>query len=156
MCRIMRQSELTWELKRDHRTLQALLDRIGSAGAGSPEQERLVRHAAAELERHAVAERRFLLPTVRYEVRGGDALAGQLEAEYPDVLWALEPAESASSRGPGFDGQVQRLSAAFGRHVRLCEHQLFPRLCRVCPESELTRLGTEFHRHAHRHHADIA
>ncbi|MGV4925876.1 hemerythrin domain-containing protein [Streptomyces sp. BHT-5-2] len=156
MSHTMHQSELTWELKRDHRTIQALLDRICSAGAGSLEQERLVRHTAAEFERHAVAERRFLLPMVRCGMRGGDALAGRLEAGYPDVLGALDQATSASFRDPGFEGKVQDLTAAFDRHVRLCERELFPRVCRTCPETELTRLGSEFHRHAHRHHADIA
>ncbi|MYT33712.1 MULTISPECIES: hemerythrin domain-containing protein [unclassified Streptomyces] len=156
MSHTMHQSDLTWELKRDHRTIQALLDRICSAGA-SLDQEQCVRHAADELERHAVAERRFLLPVVRCEMRDGDVLAGRLEAEYPDVLGALDgAAASAALRDTAVEGRIQGLTAAFDRHVRLCEREVFPRVCRICSEAELARLGAEFHRHAHRHHADIA
>ncbi|MFK0297156.1 hemerythrin domain-containing protein [Streptomyces sp. NPDC090442] len=150
------QSELTWELKRDHRTIQSLLDRIRGAGAGSVEQERLVWHAAAECARHAVAERRFLLPLVRCEMRGGDVLAGRLAAEYPDVAGVLDRVASDSFRDAGFGAGLADLAAAFDRHVRFCEGQLFPRVCRTCSAVELARLGAEFHRHAQRHHADIA
>ncbi|ANZ13876.1 hemerythrin HHE cation binding domain-containing protein [Streptomyces noursei ATCC 11455] len=154
MTHTMHPSDLTGELKHDHRAIQTVFDRIDCAAEA--DRERLVCHAAAEFERHAVAERRFLLPVVRCEMRGGDVLAGRVEDEYAEVMRALYPAVSASVRDAGFDERVQALASAFKRHVWYCESWLFPEVCRVCSAGELARLGEDFRRHAHRHQADIA
>ncbi|WP_369382827.1 hemerythrin domain-containing protein [Streptomyces sp. cg36] len=149
-------TDLTMELADDHRAILAIFDRIHSTPLEDPARERLLRHAAGELERHAIAERRFLLPVLRRRLTEGEDMARAEAEEHERLTGMVNALGSASVARPGFDAQLRALELEVKRHIRHDEHSLFPLLRQACPHEDLHMLGSAFREHATRHHADVA
>ncbi|MEV6927708.1 hemerythrin domain-containing protein [Dactylosporangium sp. NPDC051485] len=111
----------------EHRRLESLFADVETART-SDGREAALGAALAALERHSLAEERFLHPALREYLPAGPEIA------------AYEDAEHASFRRQAGDRAAGLFDAA-RQHMQEEETELFPRLAQACPARELRRLG---------------
>jgi hypothetical protein len=140
-------------LGRDHnqvKYLQEQLQAIPAAKDGGTEQDQqrrvsIVDMIRVRLSQHETAEEEYFWPTVRADVPGGDELADRaLEQEQhgKDLLQALDGLSGGEER---FDGLVEELISALGKHVAF-EDYVFLRARDAVDGEKLTELGRKYAR----------
>ncbi|WP_369382852.1 hemerythrin domain-containing protein [Streptomyces sp. cg36] len=149
-----RHGDLPTELTQDHQCILEIFEEIRRTPTDSRHHERLLRHAAAELERHAIAERRFLLPAL-HGLPHGDELAHEEADEHTQLMVLLDAVTTVTPDRPGFDARLRALELGVRRHAWRDEHALFPMLRQICANGDLDRLGSVFREHRVRYPARL-
>jgi hypothetical protein len=131
-------------LSGDHRTVEDLLRRLESGGAG-PDATRksLVDALALELTWHTHAAQRYLLPLTRRVLADGDALADQHTAEHLTVEHMVRDLEVKDPSDARFEPLLAQLVAAAHGHIEHEEQITFVELSRECDRGELLAVGAE-------------
>jgi len=125
----------------DHHTLAVLYEQLAADDPAAPERRPLVDVLVAVLSRHLSAEEQYLYPTVRAVLPDGAHLADQELTEDGAILRTLKQLERTAPEDPAYPTFVDAIGAQVRRHDQRAAREIFPRLCEVCTEAELIRLG---------------
>ncbi len=140
--------DLTMVLTRQHNQVRALLQQLqalpGHKTGGTAEdlaaRKSIVGMITVRLDRHEMAEERYLWPAVRKAIEDGDDLADQALSQEREGTQTLARLGTLEPDTDEFDEGVERLVAQLRKHVAY-EGQVFTRLREAVPDSERERLG---------------
>jgi hemerythrin superfamily protein len=127
----------------DHRAVEELFTELQSPTVDASRRAELRDRVIAELVRHSAAEERYLYPTARAALPGGDALADREQAEHAAAEPVIRALASVAPGDPRFDRLLAQLVTDIRGHVAEEETDLFPRLRIVCSDGELVALGEQ-------------
>ena len=131
-------------LSGDHRTVEDLLRRLESGGAGPHvKRKSLVDALARELTWHTHAAQRYLRPLTRRVRPDGDILADQHTAEHLTVEHMVRDLEAKDPSDARFEPLLAQLVAAAHGHIEHEEQITFVELSRECDRGELLAVGEE-------------
>jgi iron-sulfur cluster repair protein YtfE (RIC family) len=122
-------------LKQNHREVEQLF-----TGFESGQQSSTADKICAELEVHTAAEERFVYPSLREGVSGGDQLADEAEREHAEAKQLIGRVKQTSD--PERLGEVvAELKRAIEHHVQEEEGNVFPKMESDLPSTELDVIG---------------
>ncbi|GAA4991619.1 hemerythrin domain-containing protein [Kitasatospora paranensis] len=136
-------TDVVTRLEADHRAVEALFVRLGTAAAG--ERRELVDTLADHLLRHATAERTYLHPAIRRYVLGGRAMADREIDDHAGIRRLIGRLHGAADDDPGTERLRGRLLEAVHAHVREEELHVFPALRAAAGQAVLDALGEQLH-----------
>lgn len=125
--------------RRDHRRLDALLDRIERTTGH--EQDAVLQETYRLVFPHAFAEEAVLWPVMRRVLPDGERLTLEVEQEHQEINELLADVDRGRRRGAERDAALARAVALLREDVRDEEDELFPRLRDHLGDDELRRLG---------------
>jgi hemerythrin superfamily protein len=128
----MTMSDAVTAIERDHRELDALLERVL---AGEGERDALLTEVAARLSAHSRAEELEVYPYLTDHEEN--------EREHFQAEHLLRRARNLTA-SPHFEEAFGAFVAAVRRHVREEESTVLPRLVELVDAATLDRLGTAF------------
>jgi hemerythrin-like domain-containing protein len=126
-------------LQADHRRVEALFLRIGTADDG--ERAELVRQLLSALRVHMELEERHVYPLLAAEVDAD--LAVEAEVEHQLARDGLRRLKDLTPDEPGFDAALTMVMAGIEHHVQEEESEAFPRLVTQMGPDRLAELAQQ-------------
>ncbi|AIR96353.1 hemerythrin domain-containing protein [Streptomyces glaucescens] len=127
--------------RRDHATLDRLMDDWLAAGAADPRRERLWQDIVQLVFSHAFAEETVLWPVLRRVSPAGEELTAQVEEEHQAINDLLARVEKADPDDPRRDAWIEEAFVLIREDIRDEEDVLLPRLRDALGDRQLRRLG---------------
>src|SRR2546421_12328628 len=140
------QSNLIDVLVADHHEVEEMFTELESGTIDVARRTELRDKVITELVRHSVAEERYLYPTTRKALPGGDMLADREIEDHAAAERVMKALERVEPDSPEFDRLLAQLITDVRGHVAEEETDLFPRLEAACTEQELVELGEKVQR----------
>jgi len=131
--------DVTRMLEADHRSVEALFDRIEKAEPA--DRTALIEELATSLRGHMELEERVVYPAVAPVV--GQEPVDEGETEHLLARSSLDDTVSLGPDEPGFDGALEALKAVISHHVEEEEKEVFPKVRRD-GKSVLEQMATPF------------
>jgi hemerythrin superfamily protein len=125
-------------LKKDHRSVERLLDRYRAATKG---KRTIVEEITRQLSAHMAAEERELYPVLRRAIDNGPALMSDAEKEHSEARGLLSELKSLEEGSFAMDAKVATLRGAIAHHVKDEEEEIFPNAERTLGADALNDLG---------------
>jgi hemerythrin superfamily protein len=127
--------------RRDHATLDGLMNAWLAAGAADPRRERLWQEIVQLVFSHAFAEETVLWPVLRRVSPAGEELTAQVEEEHQAINDLLALVEKADPDDPRRDAWIEEAFVLIREDIRDEEDVLLPRLRDALGDRRLRRLG---------------
>ncbi|CAM5715239.1 Hemerythrin-like domain-containing protein OS=Streptomyces glaucescens OX=1907 GN=SGLAU_01625 PE=4 SV=1 [Streptomyces glaucescens] len=127
--------------RRDHATLDGLMNAWLAAGAADPRRERLWQDIVQLVFSHAFAEETVLWPVLRRVSPAGEELTAQVEEEHQAINDLLALVEKADPDDPRRDAWIEEAFVLIREDIRDEEDVLLPRLRDALGDRRLRRLG---------------
>jgi hemerythrin-like domain-containing protein len=130
-------------LKRDHRSVERLLERYRTA---TKSKRVIVDEITRELSAHMAAEERELYPVLRTAFENGASLMNDAEKEHSEARGLLVELGRLEEGSFGMDAKVATLRGAIAHHVQDEEEEIFPKAERSLGKAALNELGARIAR----------
>ncbi|MER5295765.1 hemerythrin domain-containing protein [Streptomyces pharetrae] len=127
--------------RRDHATLDGLMNAWLAAGAADPRREGLWQDIVQLVFSHAFAEETVLWPVLRRVSPAGEELTAQVEEEHQAINDLLAQVEKADPDDPRRDAWIEEAFVLIREDIRDEEDVLLPRLRDALGDRRLRRLG---------------
>jgi hemerythrin superfamily protein len=131
--------DVTRMLEADHRSVEALFDRIEKADPA--DRTVLIDELATSLRGHMELEERVVYPAIAPVV--GQEPVDEGETEHLLARTSLDDMVSLGPDEPGFDGALEALKAVIAHHVEEEEKEVFPQVRRD-GKAALDEMATPF------------
>ncbi len=136
-------SDLIRVIQQDHEHIESLLYELETTTTSPENRRALADHLITELERHLVAEERYLFPAVRSHLPDGEAIADQAKRLRATAEKSMAGLENVSPAAAGFELSLTKLTAAVRRHIHRQDETLLPRLRNALSAADLRELGEQ-------------
>lgn len=131
-------------LKNDHQTVKGLFEKFESAGDRAQKSKRkIVDKIIEELSVHAAIEEEVFYPAVREAAGETEDMVLESLEEHHLVKFALWELERADPQDERFDAKVTVLIENVRHHIKEEENDLFKRVRKSVPRSELEQLAEQ-------------